>query len=77
MSAIDLGTAASCGERVGKARDMLDAMIEASGDLLTAGPAVAFVVVAEGNADIDAGTLGDVLAVAVLRLAERGGHDQR
>ena len=74
MSAIDLGTVAAAGERVARAGAMLDAMVAASRDLLTAGPIAAFAVIAEGNADLDPGTLGDVLAAAVLRLAERDSH---
>ena len=74
MRTVDLDLIPSSGPRRKRAQAMLEAMVTAGRDVLPEGPAVAFVVVAEGNADLDAGTLGDVLAVAVLRLAERGEH---
>ncbi len=69
---IDLDAVAAAGERVTQARDLLDAMVAGGRDALREGPVMAYLIVAEGNGGLDAKALGDVLALAVLRLAEVG-----
>jgi hypothetical protein len=71
MSIPDLGTLASSGGRVMEAQTQLDEAVSVAGQTLAElGPVVGFVTTAAGLEDLGHGELADLLALAVLRLAE-------
>ncbi len=69
---VDLGTLVSCGPRMRAARATLDRKVDSAGNALqAAGAAVAFVVGAEGDAELTDEQLRDTLALAAILLAQQ------